>query len=155
EQGEVVVRAQPVESRDQGVLLRFEVSDTGIGISPETQSRLFEAFSQADSSTTRRYGGTGLGLAICRRLATLMGGALGVASAEGKGGTSWFPAAFGPASAPAVYPRRQSVAGLGVLAVDDHATTRQLLAQVLTSWEMRNEVTDTGQRALDLLCRAA
>jgi CheY-like chemotaxis protein/HPt (histidine-containing phosphotransfer) domain-containing protein len=137
------------------VLLRFEVADTGIGISPETQSRLFEAFSQADSSTTRRYGGTGLGLAICRRLAALMGGDVGVASTEGKGSTFWFTAAFGLATAPPVYPRRQSVTGLAVLAVDDHATTRQLLSQVLTSWEMRNEVTDTGERALELLSRAA
>jgi len=156
DQGEVVIRAQLVESRAEGgVLLRFEVTDTGIGISPETQSRLFKAFSQADSSTTRRYGGTGLGLAICRQLAALMGGDIGIESEPGKGSTFWFTAAFTLASAPAAYPRRQSVAGLSVLAVDDHATTRQLLSQVLTSWEMRNEVTDTGQRALDLLCRAA
>jgi PAS domain S-box-containing protein len=154
--GEVVIRAQLVESRpESGVLLRFEVIDTGIGISPETQARLFKAFSQADSSTTRRYGGTGLGLAICRRLAALMGGEIGVTSERGKGSTFWFTAAFTLASAPAGYPRRQSIAGLSVLAVDDHATTRQLLAQVLTSWEMRNEVTDTGQRALALLSEAA
>ncbi|HET9039922.1 MAG TPA: response regulator [Gemmatimonadales bacterium] len=154
-EGEVVVRAQLADAGERtGVLLRFEVSDTGIGMGPDVQARLFEAFSQADASMARRYGGTGLGLAICKRLAALMGGEIGVRSEKGAGSTFWFTAAFSLPTTATVYPRRESVAGLKVLAVDDHANTRQVLSQLLTAWEMRSAVTESGDAALALL-RAA
>jgi PAS domain S-box-containing protein len=92
EQGSIRIRALLQSERGDALMLRFEVSDTGIGLAPEQQARLFQSFQQADSSTTRKYGGTGLGLAICRRLAELMGGEVGVRSAPGRGSTFWFTA---------------------------------------------------------------
>jgi two-component system, sensor histidine kinase and response regulator len=128
ERGEVVVRAH--RDPDDEALLRFEVRDTGVGISPTVRAALFQPFSQADSSTTRRYGGTGLGLAISRRLAELMGGAIGVESAPGEGSTFWFTARFGLAevSTPISPP---CLAGRRVLVVDERASVRALLGDVL------------------------
>ena len=154
-EGEVVIRTRLVEESPDGVLLRFEVSDTGIGISEEAQGRLFAPFSQADTSTTRRYGGTGLGLAICRRLAELMGGEVRVESREGEGSTFWATARFAPAAPSPAPPPRGSLAGLSVLAVDDHRITRQMLTQLLSRWEMRHEVAEDGPRALERLRQAA
>ncbi|HEX6107721.1 MAG TPA: response regulator [Gemmatimonadales bacterium] len=154
ERGEVTIRARLAEERDDGVLLRFEVADTGIGISKEAQARLFEAFSQADRSTTRRYGGTGLGLAISKRLAALMGGEIGVESREGEGSTFWFTANLTAAAAETTHPQRAPVTGLKVLAVDDNQTTRQLLGQLLTAWEIRHDVAESGPQALERLGRA-
>jgi len=154
--GEVLVRARLVEADAEGVLLRFEVSDTGIGIPEEAQTRLFAAFSQADTSTTRRFGGTGLGLAICRQLATLMGGEIGVRSEQGEGSTFWMNARFQVVSTPApVVPRVGSLAGISVLAVDDHRASRQVLGQLFTNWEMRHDLVEDGVRALERLRRAA
>jgi two-component system, sensor histidine kinase len=102
EAGEVVVR---VKALDAGGRLRFEVSDTGIGIAAEVQGQIFSAFTQADSFTTRKYGGTGLGLAICRQLVTLMGGAIGVASELNRGSTFWFEIGMEPVAAPALLPK--------------------------------------------------
>lgn len=96
--GSVTVRALVAEDRPDALLLRFEVADTGIGIPPEDQQRIFDAFEQADSSTTRKYGGTGLGLAICKRLALLMGGNVGVTSQVRAGSTFWFTACLGKAA---------------------------------------------------------
>jgi two-component system, sensor histidine kinase len=101
ETGEVVVR---VGALDADGSLRFEVSDTGIGIAAEAQSQIFSAFTQADSFTTRKYGGTGLGLAICRQLVALMGGVIGVVSEQNRGSTFWFEIRMAPAAAPVVLP---------------------------------------------------
>jgi two-component system, sensor histidine kinase len=110
EAGEVVVR---VNVLDAGGRLRFEVSDTGIGIAAEVQGQIFSAFTQADSFTTRKYGGTGLGLAICRQLVTLMGGTIGVASEPNRGSTFWFEIGMEPVAAPAVLPKRAAAALTG------------------------------------------
>jgi signal transduction histidine kinase/ActR/RegA family two-component response regulator len=95
DQGSITVLVRPIEESETSVLLRFEIKDTGIGIEPAAQARLFTAFEQADGSMTRRYGGTGLGLAISKRLAEMMGGQIGVESAEGQGSTFWFTARLG------------------------------------------------------------
>jgi len=143
--GEIVVRASGTGS--SGV--RVEVSDTGIGIAPEAQGNLFTAFSQADSSTTRRYGGTGLGLAISERIVTAMGGEIGVVSAPGEGSTFWFTAPFLPPTgvgSPAM--REGAVAGLRVLVVDDNATNRFILAEQLRAWDVDVTVAASAQEAL-------
>jgi hypothetical protein len=106
EAGEVVVR---VTALDAGGRLRFEVSDTGIGIAAEVQGQIFSAFTQADSFTTRKYGGTGLGLAICRQLVALMGGAIGVVSELNRGSTFWFEIGMEPVAAPAVLPKPRAL----------------------------------------------
>jgi two-component system sensor histidine kinase/response regulator len=107
ERGRITLRVLPVEEAESSVLLRFEVQDTGAGIAPEVQSRLFASFEQADSSTTRMHGGTGLGLAITRKLAQLMGGDAGVQSVPGTGSTFWFTARLGKGAA-GVEPRPRS-----------------------------------------------
>ncbi len=137
-------------------MLRFEVADTGISIPPEVQAQLFQAFAQADSSTTRKYGGTGLGLAISKRLAELMGGSIGVASTPGQGSTFWFTIRLAKCPAPCRMSRTASPAlhGLRVLCVDDHATNLVGLEAHLRAWGMRVECVPDGVRALDQM-RAA
>jgi signal transduction histidine kinase/CheY-like chemotaxis protein len=151
--GEVVVRAQLEEQTVSGVVVRFEVTDTGIGIAAQDQSRLFEAFSQVDSSTTRRYGGTGLGLAISRELVTAMGGTIGVDSRPGFGSTFWATLPFGLAVDPAVARPCQVelLTGLRVLVVDDNPTNRVVLDDQLSAWGMSVEAVDSGAHALLLL----
>jgi CheY-like chemotaxis protein len=125
------------------------VSDAGIGIAAEVQPQLFTAFSQADSSTTRRYGGTGLGLAISERIVAAMGGEIGVESVPGEGSTFWFTAPFLPAAgvgAPEL--REGAVAGLRVLVVDDNATNRFILAEQLRAWDVDVTVAASAQEAL-------
>ncbi|WP_051552022.1 hybrid sensor histidine kinase/response regulator [Nocardioides sp. URHA0020] len=143
--GEVVVRA----SGTGGSGVRIEVSDTGIGIAPEVLGRLFTAFSQADSSTTRRFGGTGLGLAISERIVTAMGGEIGVESTAGEGSTFWFTAPFKPAAGAGTPAMREgAVAGLRVLVVDDNATNRFILAEQLRAWDVDVTVAASAHEAL-------
>jgi two-component system, sensor histidine kinase and response regulator len=135
------------------VVLHFVVRDTGIGISPQQQARLFQSFSQVDASTTRRYGGTGLGLAICKQLVELMGGEIGVESEVGKGSRFWFTLPFTPSHAlvaPAL-PVWADLRGVRVLVVDDNATNRRLLHLYLNSWGMDSEEVEGGRQALVLL----
>ncbi|MDB5602234.1 MAG: domain S-box protein [Xanthobacteraceae bacterium] len=152
ERGEVVLRAKRGAENEDGVTIRFEVTDTGIGISTEQQSRLFEAFAQADISTTRKYGGTGLGLAISLQLVKLMGGEVGVDSEPGKGSTFWFTVRLCVSSRPAA--RGTELRGLRVLVVDDNAVNRAILHEHIIGWHMRNGSADSGTRALEML-RAA
>jgi two-component system, sensor histidine kinase and response regulator len=156
-QGEVVVRASVEEVDGDRTTLRFDVSDTGIGIAPDKQRQIFQAFTQADSSTTRRYGGTGLGLAIALRLVELMGGRLWVESTEGHGSTFYFTAVFETPHAPAAHPSTEPKAldGLRVLVVDDNATSRRILEEMLASWHMRPTVAADAQSAVSILQTAA
>ncbi len=154
--GEVVVRVSLQTESDTRVVLRFEMRDTGVGISPEAQLKLFQAFSQADSSTTRRYGGTGLGLAISKQLVVMMEGEIGVTSEPGKGSTFWFTAQF---EKPA-RDKAPVVAELGgwsnvrVLVVDDNATSRQILRHQIFTWKLQKGSAASGHEALRAL-RAA
>jgi PAS domain S-box-containing protein len=156
EGGEVVIASRVENRSDDQILVRVEVSDTGIGIAPEAHARLFESFSQADASTTRRYGGTGLGLAISHRLAELMGGEMGVVSSPGRGSTFWFTVRLGIAdrAAQSAAPARQ-LAGARVLAVDDSTTGLRVLAAQLRSWGLDVRCATSGREALSTLSAAA
>lgn len=157
EQGEVVVHVKPAEQAVDRVTIRFEVQDTGIGLTPEAQRRLFQPFTQADSSTTRRYGGTGLGLAICKQLTELMGGRIGVDSRPGAGSTFWFTARFDrqPAAASAAEAPAARLQGLRVCLVDDEPTNRRLLELQAARWGIRCLSAEHGYQALELLREAA
>ncbi|MFK4227901.1 response regulator, partial [Streptomyces sp. NPDC019890] len=161
ESGEVLIRARPVPARppaEQSPWLHFEVVDTGIGIAPADQERMFDAFSQADASTTRRYGGTGLGLAICRRLIDAMGGSIGVTSRPGEGSTFWFTVpmrALDTNEQPPAQPHSATLRGLRVLAVDDNETNRLILDTQLRRWHMQPTTVEGGPQALVTLHEAA
>jgi signal transduction histidine kinase/DNA-binding response OmpR family regulator len=153
--GEVAVHVRTKNANDGhgNCVLEFRVTDTGIGIPPERQASLFEAFTQVDASTTRKYGGTGLGLAICKRLVQLMGGELGVESEPGKGSTFWFTVAapvteLAPSMSIADAGR---LAGKRVLVIDDHATNVRVLTRQLQMWGMQVSSAESGAQALAML----
>ena len=157
-EGEVIVQARLVESGDIGVVARFDVSDTGIGIAEEDMHRLFEPFSQVDASTTRIFGGTGLGLAISRQLVTAMGGELTVHSDVGRGTTFSFslPLKRQPDTVGAsAKPTDHLLHGLPTLIVDDNKTNRMILFEQLASWQMQPVMVDGGTAALAELHHAA
>lgn len=154
EHGEVLVTIESRSQDTQGVELHFKVKDTGIGIPPEKQGLLFKAFSQADSSTTRKYGGTGLGLVISVRLVELMAGKMWVESGEGQGSTFHFTARFVVAAAKAQSSSRAlegELQGLSVLIVDDNETNRRILCDMTRGWGLRPTATDSGSTALAAL----
>jgi PAS domain S-box-containing protein len=156
EQGEVFIEVKLDSESDEQVKARFEVRDTGIGIPQEKIGLLFNAFQQVDASTTRRYGGTGLGLAISKRLAALMGGETGIASAEGRGSTFWFTAILGRQPPSECYEERPraDIRGVHALAVDDNATNRLVVSEQLASWHVRHAEAKSAVQALAML-RAA
>jgi two-component system sensor histidine kinase/response regulator len=151
EKGEVAIRASVAGESSTHVLLRFEMTDTGIGIPADRMDWLFQKFSQVDSSSTQKYGDTGLGLAISKKLADLMGGEVGAVSELDKGSTFWFTAQLEKSageSAP-IKSVRTHLHGLRALIVDDNPTNRTILQ--LTSWGIEVELADSGMRALDVL----
>ena len=153
-QGEVVVHVSLMEQTGTAAQLRVEVNDTGIGIDEDGLSKLFQSFSQADNSTTRKFGGTGLGLAISRQLTELMGGEIGVDSTPGKGSTFWFtlalPVVTGLTDAPVTL-RRADLNGLRLLIVDDNATNRKILLSQAASWGMTARACESAPDAIALL----
>ena len=157
EQGEIVIVVTVESLEDSHVELHFVVSDTGIGIPVEKQQQIFDAFSQADTSTTRKYGGTGLGLAISMQLVKLMGGQLWVESTPGEGSAFHFTVRFGiAAGAPASFwLNPEGLAGVPVLVVDDNRTNRRILEDLLTNWGMRPGMAVGGPEALVQLKDAA
>jgi signal transduction histidine kinase/DNA-binding NarL/FixJ family response regulator len=155
--GEVELEAR-LESQDsEGLLLHFVVRDTGIGIPVEAQNTIFEAFSQADGSMTRKFGGTGLGLTISLRLVHAMGGKIWVESTPGEGSRFHFTSRVGVAELPEEsHPATDAVlAGTQVLVVDDNLTNRRILTELLRRWKMRPTAAASGQEALFLLRQAA
>ena len=150
EAGEVVVRIAVASRVGDDLVLRFEVKDTGIGIAPEALPGLFSSFTQADASTTRRFGGSGLGLAICERLVRLMGGEIGVHSEPGHGSTFWFTAPFA-LGGPAVERPCCTPGGLSVLAVDDNVVARTVIGETVQSLGWRCDCVESGAEALGRL----
>ena len=151
ESGHVFVSVEIIEASGDEVLLRFSVKDTGIGIDEEQCQKLFQAFVQADGSTTRRYGGTGLGLAICKRLIAQMGGEIGVRSDIGTGSTFWFSARFRCSASLAPTDDSALFAGIRALVVDDCEATRKSLAHLLNSMGVGVTSVTCGKAALEAL----
>jgi PAS domain S-box-containing protein len=157
ERGEILVRVSALEREQDYGRLCFEVHDTGIGIAPEIREHIFEAFSQADGTTTRRYGGTGLGLAITKQLCEMQGGGITVESTPGKGSTFRFTVRVKISPLP-LQPKVASHVDLKrirVLIVDDNENNRNILHHQLLSWGMRNGRAENGQNALEVLKKAA
>ena len=150
ETGEVIVEARPVETSGDDVRIAFEVRDTGIGIPPDLLEGIFDAFTQADASTTRRFGGTGLGLAITYQLVTMMGGSLEVESSVGAGTTFHYELCL-PIGTSTVPLRAEgtSMRGLYVLIVDDNATNRRILSETIRAWNMEVVTVSTAGEAIE------
>jgi len=155
--GEVAIHVTLDEDRDAETVLRFAVTDTGVGIPPDRIEALFEPFTQLDASTTRRYGGTGLGLTISRRLCEMMGGSMGAESEVGKGSTFHFTAVFDTQTAAREAPVElpEDIRGCRILVVDDNATNRLVLAKQLLSWNCRRDEAPDAESALAKLREAA
>jgi two-component system sensor histidine kinase/response regulator len=155
EHGTIEIQVLLQSEQDNAVALRFEVHDTGIGMTAEQQERLFQSFQQADSSTTRKYGGTGLGLAISRRLAELMGGEVGVQSTPGRGSVFWFTVRLGRDSGQSARASVQSgLRGRRMLVVDDNESARAAIASMLAGMGLAVEAVESGPLALAELERA-
>ena len=155
ERGEVVVRVSTASETETDVMVRFEIEDTGIGISPAAQAGLFQPFSQADGSTTRKYGGSGLGLAIAKRLVSMMDGQIGVQSESEKGSKFWFTARLEKQQATVMSRETYNVGDLRVLVVDDNATNRQILRHQLRACDARPDCAASGEEALRMMRHAA
>ena len=159
EHGSVVIRVASAEQTAKDVTMRFEVADTGAGISPDAQTRIFDEFAQADGSTTRKHGGSGLGLAISKQLVEMMGGSIHVESSLGAGSTFWFTANFEKqASQTQAEPRAVPIGlltGVRALMVESSAINRAILHQQMSNWEMTIHVAETPKQAIDMLAQAA
>ncbi|OUS29034.1 hypothetical protein A9Q99_10515 [Gammaproteobacteria bacterium 45_16_T64] len=152
EEGEIRLNAALVSQDKQRIIVRFEIIDSGVGITVEQQSKLFQSFSQADASTTRKYGGTGLGLAICKELAELMDGDIGVISEAGTGSTFWFTASLDVSTqlvSDAEKKVLKEVQGHHMLVVDDHEHFCHVVGTLGTSWGMTVDIVHNGKSAID------
>lgn len=155
EHGEVAIRVRLEKELEKSVALRFEVTDTGIGLSEEQCEKLFQSFHQADSSTTRKYGGTGLGLSISKRIVEAMGGSIGVDSEEGVGSTFWFSITLDKAQQqPALPVPEPDLRGRRILVVDDNDNAREVLTGMLHSMSFNADSASSGQQALEALRQA-
>ena len=155
EKGEITVGVHKIACDADGVRLRFEVKDTGIGLTPEQRDKLFSAFSQADASTTRKYGGTGLGLTISKKLVELMDGEIGVDSEAGRGSTFHFTARFGVQSEQRrLVVSAEDVKDLRILVVDDNASAREILHSILVSLKFDATPVSSGAEAIGELEQA-
>jgi signal transduction histidine kinase/ActR/RegA family two-component response regulator len=163
-QGEIIVRARKLEETEHDVSLRFEVQDTGIGISPEQQSKLFQVFQQGDSSISRQYGGTGLGLAITQRLASLMSGEVGVQSETGKGSTFWAMVRISRSAATGRQDEERekgagggaaaaAIRGARILLAEDHPFNQQVAIEFLEDAGATARIANNGEEVLELLQR--
>lgn len=158
-QGRVEIRAHIASENDLHAHVRIDVMDTGMGMTPEVQGRMFTAFEQADNSTTRRFGGTGLGLAICKKLATLMGGGVGVSSVPGQGSCFWFSVKLekalrlvsSPNTAKATQAINASLQGVRLLLAEDNELNQVLACSILTQQGCIVRVASTGREAVDFL----
>jgi PAS domain S-box-containing protein len=159
QKGEIVISAALQSQKDNFVTIHFGILDTGIGIPESRLAAIFEPFTQADGSTTRKYGGSGLGLAICSQLIELMGGEIGVISEEGKGSTFWFTARFEKQSVQESRGQDSTahinLAGVRILIVDDNATNQMLMTTLLSSWGCRFETAADGETGFAHLLAAA
>jgi two-component system, sensor histidine kinase and response regulator len=157
DRGRILAKVRVAREDSQAVALRFEVHDTGIGIAREARARIFEAFSQADDSTTRRYGGTGLGLAISKQLVELMGGAIGVDNALTQGSVFWFTVSFDKRRVDPDEPgaHQHTIEGLRVLIVDEQAGSREELARQLAVWKIATDLAAGPGEALERLRASA
>ena len=156
ERGEVLISATVDDETDHDAVIRLAVTDTGIGLTEEQCARLFRPFTQADGSTTRKYGGTGLGLAICKQLAERMDGRIGVWSTPGQGSTFWFTAQLGKAPTPTTIPSQtHDLRGRRILIVDDNATSRTMLQHQTTAWAMQCTSAEDAPSAIEMLRAAA
>ncbi|QPD04853.1 MAG: putative Hybrid histidine kinase [Candidatus Nitrospira kreftii] len=155
DKGEVTLQAYLEEDLSDSAVIRFEVTDSGIGISPNTQAKLFRPFMQADSSTTRKYGGTGLGLSISKQLVELMGGSIGVRSSEGQGSTFWCTARLlKQAGSPRAILPMGDLAGKRVLIVDDNESNRLILHHLVSGWGMVDDLAEDAESALRRISEA-
>jgi len=154
EQGEIVVKARVQEEDENGQLICFSVCDSGIGLTEEQMGRLFQAFEQADASTTRQHGGTGLGLAISKKLAQLMGGDVGVSSEVGKGSTFWFTSYLSKGEGVTRSATRPDLRGRRVLIIDDNAQAREVLASMLTNMTFVVHEAPSGREGIESVRQA-
>jgi two-component system, sensor histidine kinase and response regulator len=157
ERGEILVTVEEESNEGDSTVLVISVKDTGIGIPADKQESVFESFSQADNSTTRKYGGTGLGLAICSRLVEMMGGHIWLGMHVGPGCTFSFRVTFGVQRTSSAYPapvKPQQLRDLRALIVDDNSTNRRVLLGMLTNWGMKPTAVEDGAAALEVLTRA-
>jgi two-component system, sensor histidine kinase and response regulator len=155
EKGEIVVKVQALGENEGDQLVCFSVSDTGIGMTEEQIGRLFQAFEQADVSTTRKYGGTGLGLSISKRLAELMGGDIEVTSELGKGSRFEFTARFAKSAQPRRHLVQPDLRDRRVLVIDDNSHARTVLASMLTSFTFIVDEAPSGQEGIEMICHAS